>query len=305
MLSNGFKTENLGNLFQRTDVCAGSVIAQEKLSVEYYHLLEKSALHVSLPEPLGMEPFPTLYYLVLVGKVQIMKGLDKLVLHNYDLLTVNGETSFDIYALEESSLLLITSSPTASDNLSDELSKLIQKVEKNDIYLKGHNLRVGNYANLIMSSLVPGYDSNDCFLAGAYHDVGKSQINPKIFSKRGMLNAEERNELKMHTVYAYKIIEPKFGARAAYFARWHHERLDGSGYPDGLTADKLPLEARAVAVADAFDSLVSLKNKNERRTVKEALSVLDKQVRAKKLDKNCVAVLKELLKSKQIDPNAN
>ena len=302
MITDNFKVKNLGRIFKRSDVSADSVLKEDGLSVEYYHLLEKSALHVNLPEPIGMEALPTLHYLVLVGKVQVMRGLEKVVLSDYDLLTVSKETNFDIYALEESSILMFTSSPAENDNLSDELAKRVQMVEEKDIYLKGHNLRVGNYANMIMHYLIPEYDSNDCFLGGAYHDVGKCQIDADLLIKKGMLTQDEWVELRKHAIYSYKLIEPKFGARAAFFARWHHERLDGSGYPDGITGDKLPLEAKAVAVADYFDSLVCRKNRHERHTVKEALTILDKHVKAKKLDKNCVIALKELIKSKHIDP---
>ncbi|MBO5328210.1 MAG: hypothetical protein J6B04_03460, partial [Clostridia bacterium] len=63
MITDNFKVKNLGRIFKRSDVSADSVLKEDGLSVEYYHLLEKSALHVNLPEPIGMEALPTLHYL--------------------------------------------------------------------------------------------------------------------------------------------------------------------------------------------------------------------------------------------------
>jgi putative two-component system response regulator len=90
------------------------------------------------------------------------------------------------------------------------------------------------------------------------HDVGKAQVPDAILKKPGPLTAVERSEIEKHTLWADALLaESEEFAAARQVARSHHERWDGTGYPDGLAGEEIPLAARIVAVADVYDALIS------------------------------------------------
>ena len=116
----------------------------------------------------------------------------------------------------------------------------------------------------------------DCSLietASSLHDVGKAYIDTDILNKPGKLTKEEFEKVKLHTVLGEQMLEgitaykdEKLLKIAKEICRWHHERYDGSGYPDGLKGDEIPISAQLVSVADVYDALVS------KRTYKDAYS---------------------------------
>ena len=101
-------------------------------------------------------------------------------------------------------------------------------------------------------------------LASALHDIGKVAIDDKILNKPGRLTQEEFNQMKKHTTIGASMLD-NLGSyrneelvRTAYeICRWHHERWDGRGYPDGLAGDRIPISAQVVSMADVYDALVS------------------------------------------------
>jgi HD-GYP domain-containing protein (c-di-GMP phosphodiesterase class II) len=94
-------------------------------------------------------------------------------------------------------------------------------------------------------------------LAGALHDVGKREIDPKILAKRGPLSTEDWEQIRRHPELGERVLRRAGLTDAARWVRWHHERPDGHGYPDGLRQDEIPLEAAILAVADAFDAMIT------------------------------------------------
>ena len=102
------------------------------------------------------------------------------------------------------------------------------------------------------------------FIASSFHDIGKIGIDEKILNKPGRLTAEEFNEMKKHTLIGASMLskmerykeEPLIDI-AYQICRWHHERYDGSGYPDGLVGDEIPISAQIVSLADVYDALIS------------------------------------------------
>ena len=101
-------------------------------------------------------------------------------------------------------------------------------------------------------------------LASALHDIGKIAVDDKILNKPGKLTPEEFTAMKLHTVYGAKMLEelqPYYDEpllkTAIEIVRWHHERWDGRGYPDGLVGDEIPLSAQIVSLADVYDALTS------------------------------------------------
>ena len=98
----------------------------------------------------------------------------------------------------------------------------------------------------------------EIYCAGLIHDVGKLGIDNQIINKNGKLSNEEYEEIKKHPLMGYEILKNiSIRGNFAYGAKWHHERMDGQGYPDGISGDEIPLIARIIAVADAYDAMTS------------------------------------------------
>lgn len=146
------------------------------------------------------------------------------------------------------------------ENLSEQLIEVLcSAVEAKDIYTRGHSLRVAQYAREIMYRL--GGDEKaqtEVYYIGILHDVGKISVSDEIINKNGKLTNEEYEKIKLHTIAGYQILqEVDVIPDLAVGARWHHERFDGSGYPNGLAGEDIPLVARIISVADAYDAMTS------------------------------------------------
>jgi HD-GYP domain-containing protein (c-di-GMP phosphodiesterase class II) len=112
-------------------------------------------------------------------------------------------------------------------------------------------------------------------LAARLHDIGKVGIPEAVLNKPGPLTREEDLRVREHPVIGERILSPIIRSREVLAGvRGHHERLDGSGYPDGLAGDCIPLYARFIAVADCFDALTSRRTYHEPRPVGHAFDVL-------------------------------
>ena len=133
-------------------------------------------------------------------------------------------------------------------------------IDVKHVNIHGHSLRVGRYAQAIGEAM--GMDpSNVASLrsAGYLHDIGKVAVDKRLFSKPSSLNPEEFREMADHTVVGHQIVSNvQFPwPQIPEIVRWHHERGDGTGYPDGLHAQEMPQEVRIVALADTFDAMTS------------------------------------------------
>lgn len=151
--------------------------------------------------------------------------------------------------------------------IQDELKKanlntiktLVSTVEAKDPYTSGHCDRVTDYALKICEEMnLPESFKEIVKNAGELHDVGKLKISDSILNKPENLNQEEWEILKKHPGNAVEILTPlKFLDKEKEIILHHHERFDGSGYPDGLKSKEIPLGSRILAVADSFDAMNS------------------------------------------------
>ncbi|WP_407397206.1 HD-GYP domain-containing protein [Treponema sp.] len=132
-------------------------------------------------------------------------------------------------------------------------------VDAKDPYTGGHSIRVGKYSRQIAEEM--GLDKKQCqkvFYCGLLHDCGKISIHDDILSKPNRLTDEEFSIIKSHTIRGFEILSGLTAIpEACMVARYHHERYDGKGYPDGLAGDAIPFYARIVCLADAFDAMNS------------------------------------------------
>lgn len=139
------------------------------------------------------------------------------------------------------------------------LKLLLGTVSAKDRYTLGHSERVMEYSIKIGKSLGLTDDQIRILkIAALLHDIGKVEIPQNILNKKGPLTNEEFGQIKMHPIYSADIVEPlaSFG-NIRDVIRQHHEKFDGTGYPDGLSKINISLEARILAVADAYDAMLS------------------------------------------------
>ncbi|MFE7116034.1 HD-GYP domain-containing protein [Streptomyces sp. NPDC057654] len=153
---------------------------------------------------------------------------------------------------------------------------LVQAVDIKDRYTRGHSERVGRASVLIARELGMDDDRLEALrFAGILHDVGKLGVPTRLLRKNGPLTPQERRVIELHPEYGHEMVRG-IGfldeARAAILH--HHERLDGSGYPYGLSGRHIPLFARVVAVADAFDAMTSTRSYRRGRPVPAAVEEL-------------------------------
>jgi putative nucleotidyltransferase with HDIG domain len=160
----------------------------------------------------------------------------------------------------------------------DTLTSLALAVDAKDQFTQGHSHKVASYAVLIAEAIgLEGHEIEEVRLGAMLHDVGKVGIVEPILSKNGPLNPEEWEAMKRHVEYGAKLLEPLRGtARIREMVAHHHEFFDGSGYPAGLSGEQIPLGARIIAIADAYDTITSERTYKKARTSEEAFQELDR-----------------------------
>jgi len=149
---------------------------------------------------------------------------------------------------------------------------LARAVEAKDSYTEGHLQRLAGYAVSIGERLGLSGEELIALRHGALlHDVGKVGVDELIIRKGGPLTPTEYRVMQQHTLIGERIVQPlRMAAAVGPIVRYHHERWDGRGYPDGLAAESIPLCARIVAVADAFDAMTTARPYNRVLSVDEA-----------------------------------
>ena len=147
-----------------------------------------------------------------------------------------------------------------NENLSLRIVQtLAEAIDAKDNYTNGHSGRVAKYTREIARRF--GYSQkrqDEIYMMGLLHDVGKIGVPDAVINKPDKLTEEEYAQIKTHPVMGDRILKNiRERPKLAVGARWHHERYDGTGYPDGLSGDIIPEEARIIAVADAYDAMTS------------------------------------------------
>lgn len=141
----------------------------------------------------------------------------------------------------------------------ETIQSLSKAIDAKDRYTKGHSERVARYSVAVARHMkLPEQQIEALEYMAILHDTGKIGISDRVLNKPGKLEMEEFEAMKKHPLIGEKIIEDiKFLAESRKVVRHHHERWDGLGYPDGLKGEDIPLGARIIAVADAFDAMTS------------------------------------------------
>ncbi len=229
-----------------------------------------------------------------IGVLQVM---DRRVAHfaQEDLPLLEAVAEMAALAIENARL---------RDEQQTQFKSLVASIsaalDARDILTATHSRNVANYAVGVGVILdLSNDDLQRLHVAGLLHDVGKIGVPEVVLTKAGRLTAAELEEIRQHAQYTKEILSRVQFADALRgvdtIAAAHHERLDGSGYPDGLVADQLPLLARILAVADIFDALTQTRHHRLGMSVHEALAELEAMT-PQQLDRCCVAALKAFLR---------
>ena len=139
------------------------------------------------------------------------------------------------------------------------IRSLASTIDAKDRYTSGHSQRVADYAVRIAKKMGKSEEElKIIYFAGLLHDVGKIRVSEAVINKPGKLNEEEFDAMRVHPVSGYDILAGIHDdVRIGYAAKYHHERYDGKGYPNGLVGEDIPEIARIIAVADSYDAMAS------------------------------------------------
>jgi diguanylate cyclase (GGDEF)-like protein/putative nucleotidyltransferase with HDIG domain len=174
-------------------------------------------------------------------------------------------------------------------------ASLARAVDARDVYTGSHSQRVAELAARTARRLgLPDEEVELTRLAGSLHDLGKLAIPEEILRKPGPLTEPERIVLERHPQIGFRMLESLGVDPVADWVLHHHERWDGSGYPDGLPGDQIPLGARIIFVADAYDAMISERVYRRRVSPQEAIAELDRCA-GTQFDSNVVNALAEEL----------
>jgi putative nucleotidyltransferase with HDIG domain len=190
--------------------------------------------------------------------------------------------------------------PSAADEAIREraqrLAALTDELETRHGYTSDHTLAVSRLAVAMGRRLgLRDQELRHVELGALLHDVGKLDVPETILSKPSPLNEREWSEMRGHAESGVRLLDRVLDVPAVLqIVRWHHERWDGDGYPDGVEGDDIPLGARIVAVADAFQAMIEPRPYRGRRTPVEALREIQQNA-GSQFDPECVDALAELV----------
>ncbi len=184
--------------------------------------------------------------------------------------------------------------------ISQSLLGLANALEAKDPYTRGHSQRVSALARRLAEvSGLPSREVDVIAQAGLLHDIGKIGVPEAVLGKPGRLDPDEWEIMRRHPVIGAQIVAPfEFFAAGAIIVRHHHERWDGSGYPDGLRGTAIPLGARIVAVADVYDALTSSRPYREALPHHTAIQYIGEEA-GRTLDEDIAAALIRLTRDNE------
>ena len=216
---------------------------------------------------LGRRPGDAFYEEDALAAFEMLSTYIALAIQNYTLTQTLAQRVSE-------NLRLLASLHGFYDNALEAFAAAID-IKHANIY--GHSLRVGKYAQAIGEAL--GVEPGEMAAlrsAGYLHDIGQVAVDKRLFEKASSLDPEESRAMRAHTIVGHQIVsQVQFPwPQIPEVVRWHHERRDGSGYPDGLQGDEIPQTVRIISLADTFDAMTSERPYRRRMSVGSALQEL-------------------------------
>ncbi len=235
---------------------------------------------------------PLILDMRLIGILTLGKKLSDNPYNQDDIELLTVLASEASVALENANLYQET-----KDHLLNTVRALSAAVEAKDMYTKGHCERVIGYAAQIARALKLSPEKIEGVVFGALlHDIGKIGINEEILLKPSRLTESEFNVIKSHPLMGVKILEAvNLPSEVLDIVKYHHERFDGKGYPDGLKKDSIPLVARILAVVDAYEAMTSDRIYRSAMEQEKAIEILQEES-GKQFDPQIVTIFIKLIK---------
>ena len=190
--------------------------------------------------------------------------------YNPDELQLIVSSALEYYQLKHDNDKLIDD---LKELFSGTIKAIMGALDARDSFTSGRSRRITYYSVKIAHKMnLPTVDIGKIELAGMLHDIGMIGVSDDILYKIGSLNQEEYDQIKKHINYSVKILEDiKQLKDVVEIIKYHHEKYDGTGYPTGIKGDEIPVGSRIIALADAFDSIVSNRIYRNRLDYSDAL----------------------------------
>jgi putative two-component system response regulator len=257
--------------------------AETAIDLFMCHSIDLAVLDVMMPGVDGFELctrlkdisgkrfFPVILLTALTDRQSKIKGI------------ASGADDFISKPFDNSELMMKIKSLLKLKRLNEELDHseniiltLAVAMEARDPYTKGHSTRVSKLSVDFVSFLgLAETDRKEMKKAGILHDIGKICLSESLLRKPGPLTKEEVEMIKTHAVLGEELCRPLVSMRKILPSiRYHHERWDGAGFPDGVAGEDIPLMARILAIVDSFDAMVSVRPYRDRRSVRVTLETM-------------------------------
>jgi putative nucleotidyltransferase with HDIG domain len=215
---------------------------------------------------------PLMVHRKILGVIEVLNKLDGSEFEEQDLEAVISVANTAAMAIENTKL-----HQTVLEAYKSTIKTLAASIDAKDPYTRGHSQRVMEYALLAGSYLSFSSEEMETLeYAAILHDIGKISIDSTILNKPGSLTKSEWNIIREHPVIGANLLkEIPFLERASELVLCHHEKYNGEGYPNGLSGEDIPLGARLIAVADAFDTMTTDRSYRAAMTVESAVKELN------------------------------
>lgn len=267
----------------------------DKMQVVLYILQDKESINI-VPDDTSV----TSTLILLEGGLTIYSADESYKLQTHDAaMLIDIEKSYYAEAIGFTKLLAVTSEANQDSQEDEAVRTMLSDVEKKDVYTLGHSRRVSLYAKRMALAYESTYNVIVLSAAACMHDVGKINTPIEILQKPEKLTEEEFSIIKLHPNDSYAILKDTLGERVAIAAKQHHEKLDGSGYPDGLCGDEISMDARIIAIADIFDAMTCKRIYNEPLPPLEVVEFLESNL--DKYDSAIVSILRRKVESGGLD----
>jgi len=201
-------------------------------------------------------------------------------------------------------LLSISKATKDLTSAQELIQVLLHTIELRDKYTEGHSFRVANYSLKIAqeAGIKDKKSQRDLYVGCILHDIGKIGIPDQILkTDKTPLSSEEFEIIKSHPLKGYNICKEVDTLRDVLpIIKHHHEKLDGSGYPDGLVENQIPEIVQISTIADIYDALTSDRSYREKNNPKTALKMIEKEAEQKKINKELFRILSKLVENGNI-----
>lgn len=207
----------------------------------------------------------------------------------------NVQIALEYYQLKEDNKKLLYD---LKDLFSGTINAIMDALDSKDAYTLGRSRRVAFYTSRIIANMdLTKAQRAEIELAALLHDIGMIGVREEVLHKVEPLSEEDRNEIRKHITYSVKILEDiKQLDKVTDIIKYHHEFYNGCGYPYQVKGEEIPLGARVIAIADAYDALVSFRPYRDGLTPQEAVQKIEEQ-RGKQFDPNLLDIFENIVDS--------